>query len=146
MTSAINRVVEDINHRFTLEVLTRDFKSSDLSISAKNLRKDRENPTESLDIEIDEDHRFEIKEYLDLLDLTIDVRHVWMQKLNRKDIRTIFTQPGMRYAQAEFLINSLVEDEVFQELPMNEQSKTIERILNEIKGRMMEDIVLLENT
>lgn len=168
LTSAINRVVEDINHRFTLEVLTRDFKSSDLSISAKNLRKDRENPTESLDIidkeqvserlkqlleirnkneqsiEIDEDHRFEIKEYLDLLDLTIDVRHVWMQKLNRKDIRTIFTQPGMRYAQAEFLINSLVEDEVFQELPMNEQSKTIERILNEIKGRMMEDIVLLE--
>lgn len=168
LTSAINRVVEDINHRFTLEVLTRDFKSSDLSISAKNLRKDRENPTESLDIidkeqvserlkqlleirnkneqsiEIDEDHRFEIKEYLDLLDLTIDVRHVWMQKLNRKDIRTIFTQPGMRYVQAEFLINSLVEDEVFQELPMNEQSKTIERILNEIKGRMMEDIVLLE--
>lgn len=138
-------MVEDINHRFTLEVLTRDFKSSDLSISAKNLRKDRENPTENLDIEIDEDHRFEIKEYLDLLDLTIDVRHVWTQKLNRKDIRTIFTQPGMRYAQAEFLINSLVEDEVFQELSMNEQSKTIERILNEIKGRMMEDIVLLEN-
>lgn len=170
LTSAINRVVEDINHQFTVEVLTRDFKSNDLSLSAKNLRKDRENPSESLDVidkeqvserlrrlleiknkdeqsvEIDEDHRFEIKEYLDLLDLTIDIRHVWMQKLNRKDIRTIFTQPGLRYAQAEFLIHSLAEDEVFQELPMNEQLHTTERIISEIKGRMMEDIVLLETT
>lgn len=49
LTSAINRVVEDINHRFTLEVLTRDFRSSDLSISAGNLRRDRANPTDILD-------------------------------------------------------------------------------------------------
>ena len=34
LTSAINRVVADINHRFILEVLTQDFRSSDLSISA----------------------------------------------------------------------------------------------------------------
>lgn len=49
LTSAINRLVEDINHRFTLEVLTREFCSNDLSISAKNLRKDREKPTDILD-------------------------------------------------------------------------------------------------
>ena len=33
LTSVINRVVEDINHRFTLEVLAQDFKSHDLGIS-----------------------------------------------------------------------------------------------------------------
>ena len=49
LTSAINRLVADINHRFTLEVLTREFCSNDLSISAKNLRKDREKPTDILD-------------------------------------------------------------------------------------------------
>ena len=48
LTSAINRVVEDINHRFTLEVLTQDFKSHDLGISASNLRRDRQNPTDIL--------------------------------------------------------------------------------------------------
>lgn len=33
LTSVINRVVEDINHRFTLEVLAQDFKSHDFGIS-----------------------------------------------------------------------------------------------------------------
>ena len=49
LTSAINRVVEDINHRFTLEVLTQDWKSHDLGISASNLRRDREEATDILD-------------------------------------------------------------------------------------------------
>ena len=47
LTNAINRVVEDINHRFTVDVLTKTFKSSDLSISARNLLKDKNN---SIDI------------------------------------------------------------------------------------------------
>ena len=47
LTSAINRVVEDINHRFTLEVLSQDWKSHDLGISASNLRQDRKNPTDT---------------------------------------------------------------------------------------------------
>ena len=49
LTSAINRVVEDQTHRFTQEVLTRDFKSNDLSLSARNLRRDRESPNDILD-------------------------------------------------------------------------------------------------
>lgn len=49
LTSAIQRVVEDINHRFTLEVLMRDFQSHDLGISASNLRRDRKEPTDILD-------------------------------------------------------------------------------------------------
>ena len=37
LTSVINRVVEDINHRFTLSVLIDDFVSHDLGLSARNL-------------------------------------------------------------------------------------------------------------
>lgn len=48
LTSAINRIVEDINHRFTIEVLTKDFVSSDLSLSAKNLLRDREQSNDVL--------------------------------------------------------------------------------------------------
>ena len=44
-----HRVVEGLNHRFTLEVLTRDFRSGDLERSRKNLRRDREQPTDVLD-------------------------------------------------------------------------------------------------
>ena len=42
LTSAINRIVEDMNHRFLVSVLTRDFVSSDLGITAHNLKNERD--------------------------------------------------------------------------------------------------------
>lgn len=168
LTSAINRIVEDINHRFTLEVLTENFKSHDLQISAKNLRKDRENPTDILDqidiaqvnkmlkelleirdredqfVEITDAHRKEIKEYLDLLDLTVEIENRWMTDYNKKEMRTVFSQPGMRYSQAEALISSLMQDDKFRDLSLSERKRITQRILDEVRGRMMEDIILLE--
>ena len=38
LTGAINRIIEDMNHRFVLRVLTKDFESADLGITARNLR------------------------------------------------------------------------------------------------------------
>ena len=168
LTNAINRIVEDMNHRFTMEVLTRDFKSNDIRISASNLRKDREEPTDILDridilkvnemlkslleindkeeqkVEIQDAHRYEIKEYLDLLDLTVEIESRWMSDYNRRESRTAFSQPGMRYSQAEALIKSLMQDDMFRGLSFEERKRVTERIIDEIKGRMMEDIVLLE--
>ena len=168
LTSAINRVVEDINHRFTLEVLTQDWKSHDLGISASNLRRDRENPTDILDridlmavtnslrklleirnkaehtIELDDIHVAEIKEYLDLLDLTREIDVLHLPDVSTKSSRTVIAQPGLRYAQADELIRSLLLDETFSALSLAERTVVKERILTEIKGRMLEDIVLLE--
>ena len=39
LTSAINRIIEDMNHRFLLSVLTDDFQSHDLRLTASNLGK-----------------------------------------------------------------------------------------------------------
>ena len=168
LTSAINRVVEDINHRFTIDVLVREFKSNDLRLSANNLRKDRSDPTTILDdideesftkrlkdylsiknkeemtVEIDDIHVKEIEEYLEALDLIkkIDVRDIDNSKNNKK--RIVFSQPGLRYSQAKSFIESLSYDEVFSNLNIEEKKRIIERILNEIKGRMIEDLILLE--
>ena len=168
LTSAINRVVEDINHRFTLEVLTQDWRSHDLGISASNLRRDRANPTDILDhvdivavtdslrklleirnraeqsVELDDVHAAEIKEYLDLLDLTREIDVLHLPDVSTKSSRTVIAQPGLRYAQADALIRSLLLDETFSVLSLAERTAVQERILNEIKGRMLEDIVLLE--
>lgn len=168
LTSAINRIVEDMNHRFTLSVLTKDFKSSDLSLSKKNLLRDRkgantvlmqidtEEVTEKLrhlleiknkpeqTVEISDTHRYQIKEYLDLLDITVDIDTVYLPDLNQKEQRTVITQPGMRYAQAEALIKSLVEDEAFRMFSLAERNMVRDRILSDVQGRMMEDIILLE--
>lgn len=168
LTSAINRVVEDMNHRFTLEVLTRDFQSHDLGVAARNLRRDRNHPTDILDrvdinavtdrlralleirnkeeqtVTLDAVHAAEIKEYLDLLDLTQEIDVLHLPHVGTAGNRTVIAQPGLRYAQADALIRSLLLDETFSALSLPERNAVQEQILNEIKGRMLEDIVLLE--
>ena len=168
LTNAINRVVEDINHRFTIEVIEKDFKSNDLHISANNLRKDRFNPNTVLDdidevsftdklkqlldiknnnekfVKINEEHIYQIKEYLKALDLIddIDVLDIDINKNKRNHI--VFTQPGLRYSQAESFVKSLLDDVYFRRISIEEQNYVIKRVLNEIKGSMAEDIALLE--
>ena len=168
LTNAINRIVEDINHEFTIKVLTRDFKSHDFGSAKDIMRKDRENPTDILDdvdgkkftenlmslleilnkenqtVDIDDIHRIEIKEYFDLLDVTCDIPIVDMNDLNDKNYITVFSQPGLRYSQAESLVKTLLMDETFKEVSASERKRITERILDEVKGRMLEEIVQLE--
>ena len=168
LISAINRVVEDINYRFTLEVLTQDWKSRDLGISAGNLRWDREKHAYILDridlmavtdslrnllqirnkaeqiVRLDDIHAAEIREYLELLDLTQEIDVLHLPDVSTKSSRTVIAQPGLRYAQADALIRSLLLDETFSALPLAGRTAVQEHILTEIKGRMLEDIVLLE--
>lgn len=168
LTNVINRIVEDINHEFTIKVLTRDFKSHDFGSAKDILRKDRTNPTAILDdidekkltqnlmklleiinkenqkIQINQIHKAQIKEYLNLLDLTCDVQIIDMNDLNNKRVNTVFSQPGLRYAQSEYLIKTLMMDETFKNICAIERKRIIDRILDEIKGRMLEEIVQLE--
>ncbi|MCR5457642.1 MAG: AAA family ATPase [Clostridiales bacterium] len=168
LTGAINRIIEDMNHKFTIEVLTRDFVSHDLGVSKRNLRFDKDHPSDILNkvdkeqvtaklmelleiknkkdqkVNITQTHCEEIKEYLELLDLIVDVDIRLMPPASERIKRTIFTQPGMRYSQATGLIQSLMEDTTFDTLPYSEKTRVVNRILDEIRGRMMEDIVLLE--
>ena len=167
LTSAINRVVEDQTHRFTVEVLTRDFKSNDLALSARNLRRDREQPNDILDrvdiesvtlriknlleirnkaeqsVAVNPVHAEEIREYLTLLDLTQSI-DIAVMPSGEKMSRTVIAQPGLRYAQANALIESLLLDPEFRDLSIDERNAIQSRILSTLLGRMMEDVVLLE--
>ncbi|MDO4177651.1 MAG: AAA family ATPase [Phascolarctobacterium sp.] len=168
LTNAINRVVEDINHRFTIEVLTKEFKSGDLSISSKNMLKDRENPSDILlqinkdditeklrktleiknqdeqKIKLQDHHIRQIKEYLNMLDLIIDIDVVDINDFNKKTTNIVFSQPGLRYAQAKALVEHIMADEIFRNFSLKERNLATRRILSEVQGRMMEEIVLLE--
>ncbi|WP_026650974.1 AAA family ATPase [Butyrivibrio proteoclasticus] len=168
LTNVINRIVEDINHRFVLEVIHSKFESHDLGISRNNLRKDKTKPTDILDyvdedeiidrimslldikdassdmIEIRESHLEEIKSYLYLMDLIENINVRSSQSLSILRERIVFTQPGLRYSQAEVLISALLQDDVFRDTDIKERNRIVNRVLSEIRGRMLEDIVLLE--
>ena len=132
------------------------------------MRRDRKNPTDILDridlalvtdslrklleirnkaeqtVALDDVHAAEIKEYLDLLDLTREIDVLHLPDVSTKSSRTVIAQPCLRYAQADALIRSLLLDETFSALSLAERTAVQQRILTEIKGRMLEDIVLLE--
>ena len=168
LTNVINRVVENINHSFTKDVIERTFKSHDISVTASNLLRDREKPInikehmdvdevtsgimkmldilnkEDQSIDIDADHMSQIKEYLTMLDLIMEIDLESLPEVSRKGKVTIITQPGLRYAQAEAITTNMLLDSEFQELSAKERQRIIDRLLSEIRGRMMEDIILLE--
>lgn len=168
LTNAINRIIESMNHQFLLSTLTETFKSHDLGSAAEILRKqtdeakktdildhiDREAVTkklmEILEIRNREDtqigitpaHIAEIKEYLKALDLIVECPRRTMAGEPEEYI--LFTQPGMRYCQAQALVHVLMNDEVFESFRQEERNLACDRILEDVRGRMMEDIVLLE--
>lgn len=169
LTGAINRIIEDMNHRFLLSVLERDFESHDLG-SARQIDRKRaalvgkESVLDVIDttavvdrlrkildirnrderrIEISETHVAEIKEYLLMLDLIMDCRSESIDAEGTYE-RIVFSQPGMRYCQAQALVFSLMKDEIFSTYPAASRGEICNLILEEVRGRMLEEIVLLE--
>ena len=168
LTNVINRVVENINHSFTKSVVEKTFKSHDLAVTASNLLRDRNDPInikehinidavtlgfrkmldilnkEERSIAIEDAHMIQIKEYLTMLDLIMDIDLEFLPEVDKKSYITVITQPGLRYAQAEAIVENLLLDVEFQDLSAKERQRILNRLLSEICGRMMEDIILLE--
>ena len=168
LTNAINRIVEDMNHRFVLKVLTEDFKSHDLG-SASDLLMKSKDPARQMDlrtevdvgmvtgklmeildirnrdacrVDVSEDAVREIRTYLQALDLVaeVDERIVGETSLRR----TVFIQPGLRYAQAEALVFALRADPGFRAMAQGRADAIVDCILQDVRGRMLEDLVVYE--
>lgn len=168
LTNVINRVIENINHRFTKQVVEQTFRSHDIAVTSVNLLRDREEPVnikanmdldevtrgmmqmldilnrEEQSVRIKDYHMAQIEEYLSMLDLIMKVDLESLPDVSQGGELTVITQPGMRYAQAKAIVTNLLLDEKFSELSVYDRHRILNRLLSEICGRMMEEIVLLE--
>lgn len=170
LTNAINRIIEDENHDFTVKVITDLFESHALDSTAQLLRKarDEENRTDVLDtidkfqilatlkkileikekdnqtIGVKDTHVTEIKQYLKRLDLIDYLDIETLTGSEGKLSYTIFTQPGMRFCQAQALVYSLMKDEQIKNLQEREINLITEKIIEGVLGHMLEDIVIYE--
>lgn len=169
LTNVINRVVESINHRFVLKVVEDEFKSHDLG-SAKQLllhNEDRVVQTALYDIDANDvlnrlksiievkeryetsirftqEHLDKVRDYLVMLDLIINCPSRY--ESGTIEEHYIIAQPGMRYAISKALVYSLMQDTYFASLSEYVKKQITDKILEDVKGRMLEDIVLLEDS
>ena len=168
LTNAINRIIEDMSHSFLIQTLTRTFKSHDLGSASQMLRKsdstrildyiDKQTVTnrlmelldirntENLSIGITNTHIAEIKEYLSALELIINCPTETSQ-INAEPLeRVLFTQPGMRFCQAQALVHALMKDPLFASSSEAEKELATAKILEDVCGRMTEEIIILETS
>ena len=171
LENVINRVVEDSNHRFAIATIERVFKSRDygslkqLLSSPRNypqfgsvlekvdeakLREDLMAALNIIDKEkqthkIDDTVLSEAELYLRFLDVIAYVDEIAAPSFTTKK-RIVFTQPGLRYSQAKQLIEILLKDESLQRYDRSLLEAVKEKLLSDVKGRMIEDIVLLESS
>ena len=167
LTNVINRIVQHINHRFVLRVVEDEFKSHDFGSAKELLLHDlpAERATVLYDVNekqilerlkaiievkeksettvsITQEHIDKVKKYLLMLDLIVNCPERYESGKQAEHI--VFSQSGMRYAIAKALVYSLMQDAYFASIPEADKAYITGKILDDVKGRMLEDIVLLE--
>ena len=167
LTNIINRIVQHMNHRFVLRVVEDEFKSHDFGSAKELLLHDlpAERATVLYDVNekqilerlkaiievkeksettvpITQEHIDKVKKYLLMLDLIVNCPERYESGKQAEHI--VFSQPGMRYAIAKALVYSLMQDAYFASISEADKAYITGKILDDVKGRMLEDIVLLE--
>lgn len=167
LTNVINRIVQHMNHRFVLRVVEDEFKSHDFGSAKELLLHDlpAERATVLYDVDekqilerlkaiievkeksettvsITQEHIDKVKKYLLMLDLIANCPERYESGKQAEHI--VFSQPGMRYAIAKALVYSLMQDAYFASISEADKAYITGKILDDVKGRMLEDIVLLE--
>lgn len=167
LTNVINRIVQHMNHRFVLRVVEDEFKSHDFGSAKDLLLHDlpAERATVLYDVNekqilerlkaiievkeksettvpITQEHIDKVKKYLLMLDLIVNCPERYESGKQAEHI--VFSQPGMRYAIAKALVYSLMQDAYFASISEADKAYITGKILDDVKGRMLEDIVLLE--
>ena len=167
LTNVINRIVQHMNHRFVLRVVEDEFKSHDFGSAKELLLHDlpAERATVLYDVNekqilerlkaiievkeksettvpITQEHIDIVKKYLLMLDLIVNCPERYESGKQAEHI--VFSQSGMRYAIAKALVYSLMQDAYFASISEADKAYITGKILDDVKGRMLEDIVLLE--
>ncbi|MBR1691626.1 MAG: AAA family ATPase [Lachnospiraceae bacterium] len=138
LSCAIYRVIEEMNEEFAMRVVKASLKTHRLeSMAAVPGR-------EKLPAGYTEEHIAEIKQYLTALDLIAPCPTESLAAEPKIAETMLFTQPGMRYCQAQALIHRLVRSKWSEDLSERERKLLGDRILEEIREQMLRDLVLLE--
>ena len=156
----INKILELYNRSFLAETVNKNFISHDLGSLKDLLEQKHSNIDISIfdskvlrnqimaELDIQEPlHSIattkaieEAKEWLEILDVIYRIPQTINKEYPERE-KVIFTQPGLRYNQLTGLVKSLQDSSALAVLSHSQRNYICELITNDIKGRMLEDII-----
>lgn len=142
LMGAVNRIMEDMNLNFLLLVASENPLFQDFRIAVWNLRNERSREEQALGIT--KVHLMEVKEALVALDLIVECPAESTKAGGEVIEKVIFAQPGIRYSQIQTLVEEVMNGERLGQLSQADKKEFTERILQEVRGRMLEEMVLME--
>ncbi|MGN1104768.1 MAG: ATP-binding protein, partial [Candidatus Coproplasma sp.] len=145
LTKVINLIVEKLNYEFVLGVAEEKLDNVEYGKVLLRLKdivsaKAKDKTIIKLTKELEE----KVNKYLVTLDLMVSCLEISIG--GKRQDRYIITQPGMRYSIAKALVCSLMQDEYFSTLSEDNKKYIANKILDCVKCKMLEDIILLEVT
>ena len=169
LTNAINRVVQNRNHQFSIRVIQSTFKPSDYNsvrdIMTTRVKKNIEPNTDILnkidsstiveplkkqlhiydarkDEILTDSEVYEIEQYLRKLEI-VDSYTVESGDFNISPVENnIITQSGLRYSQCKELLKILENHNTFRLGTDKEQNLIVSTIDNNVKGKILEELTI----
>ena len=138
----VDRVMVNMNLNFLLLILSKNPQYQNLRLAAWNLKNDRAREEQAAGIT--RAHVSEIKQALVEMDLVVECPAEMPQPGSEPIERVIFTQPGIRYCQIRSLLEDLMGTEKFMGMSELNKRDLTEKVLADVRARMLEDIILLE--
>ena len=142
LLEVVDRIMENMNLNYLLLILTKNPALQNLRLTAWNLRNDRTREEQAAGIS--RIHAAEVREALVDMGLVVELPAETPQPGSEPIERVIFTQPGMRYSQIQTLLKSLMSGERFLNMSELDKKTMVEKALEEVRARMLEEIILLE--
>ena len=143
----INRIIEDMNHDFLVSVLLRDFKSHDLH-SAAQLLYAKDDGSDRFDLLNSIDERRVTACLMDILDLwNKDERNVAVSEAHLSNVRDwLQALDLLRFTpvKSSDWTDMLSRDEKLARCDPAVVERVRDKVLEDVKGRMLEDIVVSE--
>ncbi len=142
LMEVVDRVMVSMNLNFLLLILSKNPMYQNLRLAAWNLKNDRAREEQAAGVT--RAHVSEVKQALVEMDMVVECPAEMPQPGSEPIERVIFTQPGIRYCQIRSLLEDLMGTEKFMGMSELNKRDLAEKVMADVRARMLEDIILLE--
>lgn len=146
LTDDIQKGIEVICATFLSKILTREYVEQKLGLIAKVSRWERRKDKQPQYVEVSDVHSETTINLLKDLDFMKDCPIEKMNDSVEEIKEFLFLQPGRKYLKCKELIVPFLKELKFDNLSVHDEKIVAEGVLEEVRNRILKDIVLMETS